>query len=138
MAINVVALTGRLVRDPEVKKTQSGVSVCSFSVAVERSYKSGEERQTDFIDCVAWRSSADFLQKYFHKGDTIGISGRLQTRSWETQEGQKRKATEVVADSLSFVSSKRSESGGSGSSPAPSAGSFDPVDVDVDDDDLPF
>ena len=136
MAINVVALTGRLVRDPEVKQTQSGVSVCSFAVAVERSYKSGEERQTDFIDCVAWRSSAEFLQKYFHKGDMIGISGHLQTRSWETQDGQKRKATEVVADSLSFVSSKRSESGGGVSSPAPSAGSFDPVDVD--DEDLPF
>lgn len=108
MAINTVAITGRIVRDPEIRQTQSGVSVCSFAVAVDRAYKSGEERQADFIDCVAWRHSAEFLEKYFHKGDMIGVQGHLQTRNWETDDGQKRKATEIVVDSLSFVGGKRS------------------------------
>mgnify|MGYP002623388786 CR=1 FL=1 len=107
MAINIVAITGRLVRDPEIRQTQSGVAVCSFSVAVDRAYKSGEERQADFVDCVAWRHSAEFLGKYFGKGDMIGITGHLQTRNWETDDGQKRKATEIVVDSLSFVGGKR-------------------------------
>lgn len=135
MAINIAAVTGRLVRDPEVRQTQGGISVCSFTVAVDRAYKSGEERKADFFDCVAWRHSAEFLEKYFHKGDMIGISGHLQTRSWETDDGQKRKATEIVVDSLSFVESKRKES------PAPEKKDFDPKDfdpVDVDDGDLPF
>ena len=109
MAINIVAITGRLTRSPEVKQTQSGVPVCSFSVAVDRAYKSGEERQADFIDCVAWRHSAEFLEKYFHKGDMIGVQGHLQTRNWETDDGQKRKTTEIVVDSLSFVGGKRSD-----------------------------
>lgn len=107
MAINTVAITGRMVRDPEIRQTQSGVAVCSFAVAVDRAYKSGEERQADFIDCVAWRHSAEFLEKYFHKGDMIGVQGHLQTRNWETDDGQKRKSTEIVADSLSFVGGKR-------------------------------
>lgn len=103
MAINIVALTGRIVRDPEVKKTNSGVSFANFSIAVERPYRSGEEKQTDFIDCVAWRHSADFFGKYFKKGDMIGVSGRLQVRTWETDDGQRRKSVEVVAENLSFV-----------------------------------
>lgn len=107
MAINTVAITGRLVRDPDMRYTQSGVPVCSFAVAVDRAYKSGEEREADFIDCTAWRHSADFLSKWFHKGDMIGVQGHLQTRNWETDDGQKRKATEIVVDSLSFVGGKR-------------------------------
>lgn len=107
MAINIVAITGRLTRSPEVRQTQSGVPVCSFTVAVDRAYKSGEEREADFIDCVAWRGSAEFLGKYFEKGDMIGVQGHLQTRNWETDDGQKRKSTEIVADSLSFVGGKR-------------------------------
>ena len=103
MAINIVACTGRLVRDPEVKKTQSGVSYASFCIAVDRQYRTGEEKQADFIDCVAWRSSADFLGKYFHRGDTVGVSGHLQVRQWETDDGQRRKNMEVVADNVSFV-----------------------------------
>lgn len=109
MSINIATITGRLVRDPELKQTQSGVSVCSFAVAVDRAYKSGEEKQADFIDCTAWRHSAEFLQKYFHKGDMIGVTGHLQTRTWETDDGHKRKATEIVVDSLSFVGGKRSQ-----------------------------
>lgn len=110
MAINIAAITGRLVRDPEIRNTQSGVSVCSFTVAVDRAYKSGEEREADFIDCVAWRHSAEFLGKWFSKGDMIGVQGHLQTRNWETDDGQKRKATELVADSLSFVGGKKNDS----------------------------
>ena len=108
MAINVVAITGRMTRDPEIRQTKSGVRVCSFAVAVDRAYKSGEERQADFIDCIAWQHSADFLEKYFHKGEMIGITGHLQTRNWETDDGQKRKSTEIVVDSLSFVGGKKS------------------------------
>lgn len=109
MAINMVAITGRLTRSPEVKQTQSGVPVCSFTVAVDRAYKSGEEREADFLDCVAWRGSAEFLGKWFSKGDMIGVQGHLQTRNWETDDGQKRKATEIVADSLSFVGGKKTD-----------------------------
>lgn len=109
MAINIVALTGRLTRDPEIKQTQSGVAVCSFSIAVDRAYKSGEERQADFIRCTAWRHSAEFLSKYFHKGDMVGVTGHLQVRSWETEDGQKREATEVVVDALSFVGGKKAD-----------------------------
>lgn len=132
MAINIVAITGRLTRSPEVRQTQSGVSVCSFTVAVDRAYKSGEEREADFVDCVAWRHSAEFLQKYFTKGDMIGITGHLQTRNWETDDGQKRKATEIVADSLSFVGGKKSDRA---EAPAENP-TFTPVDDQAGD--LPF
>ena len=82
MAINNVAITGRMTKKPEVKQTQSGVSVCNFCIAVDRPFKSGEDRQADFIDCVAWRASAEFIGNYFDKGVIIGIIGRLQTHNW--------------------------------------------------------
>lgn len=110
MAINSTVIVGRLTRDPEVKQTQSGISVCNFTLAVDRQYKSGDERLTDFIDCVAWRHTADFLGKYFSKGDPVGVTGHIQTRNWETDDGQKRKAVEVFADTLSFVGQKRNSS----------------------------
>lgn len=131
MALNVVALTGRLVREPEVKKTQSGVSVCSFSIAVERPYKSGEDRQADFFDCVSWRHNADFIQKYFHKGDMIGVSGHLQTRSWEGDDGKKRKNVEVSADNISFVGGKKDANNASDNN------DFTPLSGDLDGE-LPF
>ena len=81
MAINSTVIVGRLTRDPEVKQTQSGISVCNFTLAVDRQYKSGDERLTDFIDCVAWRHTADFLGKYFSKGDPVGVTGHIQTRN---------------------------------------------------------
>lgn len=133
MAINIVAITGQLTRSPEVRQTQSGVSVCSFTVAVDRAYKSGEEREADFIDCVAWRGSADFLGKYFGKGDMIGVQGHLQTRNWETDDGQKRKSTEIVVDSLSFVGGKKSDHA---ESPAENQ-TFTEM-TDADEDSLPF
>lgn len=102
--LNRVILMGRLTHSPEIKSTQNGNAVLSFCLAVERGYaKNGEERQTDFIDCVAWRQTAEFINKYFRKGALIAIEGSLQTRSYEDKNGNKRKAVEVVADSVSFT-----------------------------------
>lgn len=107
MAINNVVLTGRLSRDPEIKQTQSGVSVCNFCIAVDRQYKSGEEKICDFINCVAWRGTADFVSKYFHKGDGIGVTGSIQTRKWVTDGGENRYATEVLCQQVSFLDGKK-------------------------------
>lgn len=105
MAINQSVIVGRLTRDPELKTTGSGFPFVNFCVAVDRPYKSGEEKQCDFIDCTAWRSSAEFLAKWFRKGSPIGIVGHIQTRNFQTQDGQKRKSTEIVVDNISFVGS---------------------------------
>ena len=107
MAINNVVLTGRMARDPEIKHTQSGVSVCNFCIAVDRQYKSGEEKICDFINCVAWRGTADFVSKYFHKGDGIGVTGSIQTRKWVTDGGENRYATEVLCQQVSFLDGKK-------------------------------
>ena len=136
MSINIVAITGRLVRDPELRQTTSGISVCSFSVAVDRPYKSGEERQADFVDCVAWRGSADFLVRYFRKGDMIGIQGHIQTRNFETKDGQKRKATEIVVECLSFAGGKRTDKPTEGT-PSADAPAFAEL-SEEDSRDLPF
>ena len=107
MSINNVTLLGRLVADTELKSTGTGILVTSFTVAVDRGYvKQGEERQADFIDIVAWRQTAEFVTKYFHKGDMIGIQGAIQTRSYEDKNGNKRKAVEVVAEKVSFCGGK--------------------------------
>ena len=105
---NLVVLTGRLTSDPEVKTTQSGVSVVSFCIAVQRQYKSGEERITDFINITAWRHTAEFIGKYFKKGNTIGIEGSIQTRKYTDRDGNNRVAFEVLAGNVQFVESKRS------------------------------
>lgn len=110
MAINTVLLTGRMVRDPELKTTQSGVSVCSFSVAVERPRRSGEEREVDFFDCVSWRGCAEFVSKYFRKGDPIGIDGRLQVRNWKDRDGNDRKSVEVLVKETHFLGGRRYDS----------------------------
>lgn len=107
MSINNVVLTGRLSRNPEIKQTQSGVSVCNFCIAVDRQYKSGEEKICDFINCVAWRSTADFVSKWFHKGDGIGVTGSIQTRKWVTDGGENRYATEVLCQQVSFLDGKK-------------------------------
>ena len=107
MAINNVVLTGRLARDPEIKQTQSGVSVCNLCIAVDRQYKSGEEKICDFINCVAWRGTADFVSKWFHKGDGIGVTGSIQTRKWVTDGGENRYATEVLCQQVSFLDGKK-------------------------------
>ena len=116
---NLVVLTGRLTTDPELKTTPNGVSVCSFSIAVERRYKQGEERQADFINIVAWRSSAEFICKYFKKGSMIGIEGSIQTRKYQDRDGNNRTAFEVVANNVQFVEFKKSQDNGE-SNPLPS------------------
>ena len=108
---NKVILGGRLTADPELKQTPQGTSVTSFSIAVNRNYRNGDNTTTaDFINCVAWRSNAEFISRYFKKGSSICVTGSIQTRTWNDQNGQKRYATEVVIDEATFVDSRK-ESG---------------------------
>ena len=138
---NLVVLTGRLTADAELKTTNNGVSVCSFTIAVERRYKQGEERQADFINIVAWRQTAEFVSKHFSKGNMIGIEGSIQTRKYQDKDGNNRTAFEVVANNVQFVEPKRSEGATEGnSSPTPQS---DPLDgfserLDEFDGDCPF
>lgn len=142
MSLNIAAFTGRLAADPELRKTQSDASVVSFSIAVDRNYcKSGEDRQTDWIDCVAWRNTADFIAKYFHKGSMIAVDGSIQTRTYTDKQDNKRKAVELVIANVNFCGSK-SDNVSSATAPAvttqPTAsGGGDFVEI-VGDDDLPF
>lgn len=145
--LNVAALNGRLVADPELKTTQTGLSVCSFRIAVDRSYSKGQERQADFIDIVTWRQTAEFVSKYFRKGQLVAVQGSIQTRTWQDKDGNKRYSVEVVADQVHFAERKQ-DSSGSGhaaparfeNEPAPAYQSGDTGDfVEVPgDDDLPF
>ena len=108
--LNHIIVMGRLTRDPELRYTQSNTAVVSFTVAVDRDRApEGQEKQTDFIDCVAWRSTADFISRYFHKGSMAVVSGRLQIRDWNDKDGNKRRSAEVVVDNIYFGESKRSE-----------------------------
>lgn len=108
MALNIVALMGRLTKDPEMRKTLQGVSVATFTVAVDRSFvKQGEDRQADFIDIVCWRNTADFVCKYFQKGSMIALNGSIQTRTYQDKNGNNRKAFEVVADNVHFAGEKK-------------------------------
>ena len=111
--LNHITIMGRLTRDPELRRTGSGIAVASFTVAVDRDFGSrdGGERETDFIDCVAWRQTGEFVSKYFTKGSMIVVSGRLQIRNWTDKEGNKRRSAEVVADNCYFGESKRSNEG---------------------------
>ena len=108
---NKVMIGGRLTADPELKTTQSGVSVTSFTVAVNRRVKQGEESKADFFNVTAWRGTAEFITRFFHKGSSIMVVGSLQNRSWE-RDGQKRTVTEIVADEAHFVDSRASSEGG--------------------------
>ena len=108
--LNVSVLMGRLVADPELRHTPSNVAVTSYTLAVDRSYvKSGADRQTDFIDIVAWRSTAEFISKYFRKGQMMAVQGSIQTRTYTDKDGNKRKAFEILADNVSFCGSKQGE-----------------------------
>lgn len=146
--LNVVVLTGRLVADPELKHTPSDVAVTSFTIAVTRRFaKTGEDRQTDFIDIVAWRNTAEFVCRYFKKGQLIAIEGSIQTRIYQDKEGNKRKVFEVVANNVQFVESKK-EIGNNEISEKPiaesvdlsaySSGNDDDFQTIESDDDLPF
>lgn len=108
--LNKVILGGRLTADVELKTTPSGIFVCSFTLAVNRKFQKEGEQQADFINCVAWRSTAEFISKYFRKGSSLCIVGNIQTRTWSDNDGNKRYATEVVVDEATFVDSK-SENG---------------------------
>lgn len=106
--LNKITVMGRMVRDPELRRTGSGTAVASFAIACDRDYKSDSGgREVDFFDCVAWRSTAEYVSKYFTKGRMAVVSGRLQTREWTDKNGNKRKATEIVAESVYFGDSKR-------------------------------
>lgn len=106
--LNKAILMGRLTADPELRQTPNNISVVSFTLALDRSYaKPGEQKQTDFIDIVAWRQTAEFVSKYFRKGQLVAVAGRIQTRMWEDKQGNKRKSTEVVADEVHFAEAKR-------------------------------
>lgn len=130
--LNNAVILGRLVADPELRTTGSGLSVTSFRVAVDRSYqKAGTERQTDFLDVVAWRQTAEFVTRYFHKGSMIAVQGSIQTRNYEDRQGNKRTAVEIVADNVSFCGSKN-ETGARNDYAAP------PGDFEELPDDLPF
>ena len=108
--LNHITIMGRLTRDPELRRTDSGIAVTSFTVAVDRDRApEGQDKETDFLDCVAWRNTAEFVDKYFSKGRMIVVSGRLQIRPWTDKEGNKRKATEIVADSCYFGDSKKDD-----------------------------
>ena len=113
--LNHITIMGRLTRDPELRRTGTGIAVASFTVAVDRDFsgRDGGEKETDFIDCVAWRQTGEFVSKYFTKGSMIVVSGRLQIRSWTDKEGNKRRTAEVVADNVYFGESKRSNEGSS-------------------------
>lgn len=137
--LNVAVVMGRLVADPEIRHTPSDVAVTSFTLAVDRSYvKSGTERQTDFIDIVAWRGTAEFVCKYFRKGHLMAVHGSIQTRTYTDKDGNKRKAFEIVADDVSFCGSK--DDHGSSRYAAPSNTSVHsavPPSIEADEDDNP-
>ncbi len=152
--LNHITIMGRLTRDPELRRTGSGIAVASFSLAVDRDYspKDGGERETDFIDCVAWRQTGEFVSKYFTKGRMAVVSGRLQIRSWTDKDGNKLRTAEVVADNVYFGDSKRDGDGataynaggyaapasGFGGYSAPAAPASDFAMLDDDDAQLPF
>lgn len=147
--LNNAVIMGRLVADPELRTTGSGISVSSFTVAVDRRFnRQGEDRQADFIDIIAWRQTAEFVCKYFRKGSMIAVQGYIQTRMYEDKNGNKRKAVEIVADNVSFCGSKNESNTGSAytrddsfmnSQPAPSYSTADEGDFkEIPEDDLPF
>ena len=147
--LNQISIMGRMVRDPELRKTASGVSCVNFTLAVDRDFsgKDGSEKETDFIDCVAWRNTADFIARYFSKGRMAIVAGRLQVRKWQNKEGENRYSTEVVADNVYFGDSKRDENPGNSFAPpadrldAPLPNDFTAADfaaLGADDSDLPF
>ena len=143
--LNCVTLMGRLVADPELRTTGTGKSVCTFRIAVDRSFaKAGEQRQADFISCVAWRQTAEFISRYFKKGSSLCLTGSIQTRTWNDNTGAKRYATDVVVDEAMFVDSRSDNAGQSSyvpdayGSPSFSSGDAPNFEEIKTDDDLPF
>ncbi len=144
MAFNKVILVGNLVENPELKTTTTGINVCSFRIAVNRKARAGEQPQTDFFNIVAWRTTGEFIARYFTKGKPILICGSLQNRTWVGNDGQKHYATDIVADEATFVERKGDSAAPAAQSPAPSMPSFSTPSADSGfedlsaDDELPF
>ena len=141
--INMVALMGRMTYEPELRSTLNGLSVIRFQVACDRTYqKDSQNRQADFIDCVAWRQTAEFISRYFHKGSMIAVEGSIQTSNYTDKDGNKRKQIEVVANNVSFCGSKQQSNSNPNLNVAPptyaSADNSDFEEIVDDDDDLPF
>lgn len=138
--LNHIVIMGRLTRDPELRRTASGISVSSFTLAVDRDFaaKDGGERETDFIDCVAWRQTGEFVSKYFAKGRMAVVSGWLQIRNWTDKEGNKRRSAEVVADNVYFGESKRNEENIHSSANSNCSGYSEASDCDMQDMQLPY
>ena len=150
--LNKIILMGRLTRDPELRRTQSGTAVTSFSLAVDRDFKSQNgEKETDFIDIVAWRATAEFVSKYFTKGRMAVVEGRLQLRDWTDKDGNKRRSAEVIANSVYFGDSKKADAvagyhapaygapaGGGNRAPAPVDAHSDFAEIGEEDGELPF
>lgn len=131
--LNLIVIMGRLTRDPEIRRTASGTAVANFSVAVDRDFPSQDgSRETDFIDCVAWKHTAEFIGKYFSKGKQIVAKGRLQIRSWEDKDGNKRRTAEIVVDTAYFAGAK-SDSASEGQMAYSNAGSGVPAAIDPED-----
>lgn len=134
--LNHVSIMGRLTRDPELRRTGSGTPVANFAIAVDRDFSGKDgEKETDFINCVAWRQTAEFVNRYLTKGRMAVVSGRLQVRKWQTQEGENRYVTEVIAESVYFGDSKKDTS--SGGDYSSKSGDFSEI-PEADDDDFPF
>lgn len=137
--LNKIILMGRLTRDPELRRTGSGTAVASFALAVDRDFKSQSgEKETDFIDIVAWRATAEFVSKYFSKGRMAVVEGRLQPRDWTDKQGNKRRSAEVVADNVYFGDSKKDVPNSGTSAPVPVDAHSDLAEVDAEDGELPF
>lgn len=138
--LNSIALMGRMVKDPELRHTQSGTAVASFTLAVERDYApEGGNREVDFIDCVAWKGTGEFVSKYFSKGSMAAVNGRLQIRDWTDKEGNKRRSAEVVADSVYFCESKKKDAQSAGKAQnAVQVTAEDFAELDDDDGELPW
>lgn len=149
--LNHIVIMGRLVRDPELRRTASGTAVASFTLAVERDFANndGGEKVTDFLDCVAWRNTGEFVSKYFEKGRMAVVSGRLQIRTWTDKDGNKRRNAEIIADNVYFADSKNAAGGdenrnaGASFAPAPPTAPAAPAadsfaQIEIDDEELPF
>ena len=136
--MNKAILMGRLTKDVEMRQTPNGVTVTRFTIAVNRRFKSEGQPDADFINCVAWRQTGEFIAKYFQKGSMIAVVGSIQTRSWDGQDGKKQYATEIVVDEAHFTGSKNDAAkSGDGNTPAENTNGFDTIAPD-DEDDLPF
>lgn len=133
--MNIIAIKGRLVRDPEIRQTQSGVSVTNITVAVDRSYSAGGEKQTDFFDCVFWRQGAEFVSKYLKKGKEIIVTGEMQSRKWQDKEGNNRISWEIQNARAEFCGGKSENGTVNTNAPNPNESDFAVIE---DSDDLPF